>query len=300
MARALLIMNPAAARTTHPAVLAVDAALRQRGWLTELVATGGTGDARRLAEYGVAHGVDVVAVFGGDGTTMQAASALVGTEVALGLIPGGTGNVLAGNLRLPNSPIRAAEIIATGRPRPLDLGRVERPDGVHYFAVAAGAGIDARIMVETAAAQKRKWGIGAYIGTMVRVMPEIRSVPTLITVDGQEFTADASLVMVANCGEVIPPFFRLRSDTSPEDGLLDVVVARANSVWDSVMVLREVLRPRAEVRANQERLGYARGEVITVAPEVTLPVQLDGDGAGVTPFTARVVPRAIRVMLPAR
>ena len=66
-----------------------------------MLATAGPGDARRLAEYGVAQGVDVVAVFGGDGTTMQAAAALVGTEVALGVIPGGTGNLLAGNLRIP-------------------------------------------------------------------------------------------------------------------------------------------------------------------------------------------------------
>ena len=297
MARALLIMNPAAARTTHPAVRAVDAALRQRGWATEVLATGGAGDARRLAEYGVAHGVDVVAVFGGDGTTMQAAAALVGTDVMLGLIPGGTGNLLAGNLRLPNSPRRAAEIIASGHARRIDLGRVERPDGVHYFAVAAGAGMDARIMTETAAAEKRKWGIGAYISTLVRVMPEIRSVPHLITIDGQEYTADASVVLVANCGEVIPPFFRLRSDTAPDDGLLDVVVARANSVWDTVKVVREALRPRAERDADQECLGFARGREITVAPSVTLPVQLDGDGAGVTPFTARVVPGAIRVVV---
>lgn len=299
-ARALLITNPAAARTTHPAVRAVDGALRQRGWHTELLATGGSGDARRLAEYGVAEGVDVVAVFGGDGTVMQAAAALVGTEVGLGLIPGGTGNLLAGNLRLPNSPIRAAEIIARGYSRRIDLGRVERPGGDQVFAVAAGAGMDARVMTETGAAQKRRWGIGAYIGTLVRVLPEIRSVPHVITIDGREYTADATVVLVANCGEIIPPFFRLRSDTSPEDGLLDVVVARANSVWDSMKVVREALRPRAEVRADQERLGYARGAEITVAPVETLPVQLDGDGAGVTPFTARVIPRAIRVMLAAR
>lgn len=300
MARALLIMNPAAARTTHPAVLAVDDALRQRGWVTEVLATGGTGDARRLAEYGVARQVDVVAVFGGDGTTMQAAAALVGTDVMLGLIPGGTGNLLAGNLRLPNSPRRAAEIIAGGHARRIDLGEVGRPDGIHYFAVAAGAGMDARVMTETAAAEKRKWGIGAYISTLVRVMPEIRSVPHVVTIDGREYTADASMVLVANCGEIIPPFFRLRSDTTPDDGLLDVVVARANSVWDTVKVFREALRPRAEEHADQERLGFARGREITVTPSVTLPVQLDGDGAGVTPFTARVVPGAIRVVVPAR
>lgn len=300
MARALLIMNPAAARTSRASVLAAEQVLRQRGWRTEVLATGGAGDARRLAEYGVAQGVDVVGVFGGDGTTMQAAAGLVGTEVALGIIPGGTGNILAGNLRLPNSPIRAAEIIATGRARPLDLGRVERPDGVHYFAVAAGAGMDARVMTETLPGQKRRWGIGAYFATLIRVLPEIRSVPCLITVDGREFSAEAAMVLVSNCGELVPPFFRLRSDTSPDDGLLDVVVARANSVWDSVRVMREALRPRAEVAANADFLGFARGREITVTPSVTLPVQLDGDGQGVTPFTATVVPGAIRVMLPER
>ncbi len=293
-------MNPAAGRTTRGSAQAVEQVLRQHGWRTEVLATGGAGDARRLAEYGVAHGVDVVAVFGGDGTTMQAASALVGTGVALGLVPGGTGNILAGNLRLPNSPTRAAEIIARGRRRPLDLGRVERLDGVHYFAVVAGAGIDARIMNETASAQKRRWGIGAYVGTLVRVLPEIRSVPCVITVDGREFTAEAAAVLVSNCGEIIPPFFRVRSDTSPDDGLLEVTVVRANSVWDSVRVVREALRPRAEVDADQDLLGFARGREITVAPTEPLPVQLDGDGAGVTPFTATVVPGAIQVMLPER
>ena len=297
MARALLIMNPAAARTTPAAIQTAEAVLRRRGWQTEVVATGGAGDARRLAEYGIEQGVDVVGVFGGDGTTMQAASALVGTGVALALIPGGTGNILAGNLRLPKSPIRAAEIIANGHARKLDLGRVERPDGVHYFAVAAGAGMDARIMAETDAARKRRWGIGAYWGTLVRVLPEIRSVECVITVDGKPFSAEAAVVLVSNCGEVIPPFFRLRSDTSPDDGLLDVTVARANSVWESVRAFAEALRPRAEQSARSDLLGFARGEEIRVEPVETLPVQLDGDACGDTPFTARVVPGAIRIMV---
>ncbi|HEU4524908.1 MAG TPA: diacylglycerol kinase family protein, partial [Gemmatimonadales bacterium] len=101
MSRALLITNPAAARTQQRAVEAVMRVMRGAGWTAEVLATGGPGDARRIAEYGVSEGVDVVAVFGGDGTTMQAAAALVGTEVALGVIPGGTGNLLAGNLRIP-------------------------------------------------------------------------------------------------------------------------------------------------------------------------------------------------------
>src|SRR5512134_1650953 len=120
MARALLIMNPAAARTQPRAVEAVMRVMRSEGWNAEVLATGGPGDARSLAEYGVEQGVDVVAVFGGDGTTMQAAAALVGSEVALGVIPGGTGNLLAGNLRIPPSPARAAEVLVRGHARRFD------------------------------------------------------------------------------------------------------------------------------------------------------------------------------------
>jgi diacylglycerol kinase family enzyme len=128
--------------------------------------------------------VDVVAVFGGDGTTMQAAAALVGTEVSLGVIPGGTGNLLAGNLRIPSAPVRAARALVTATPRLFDLGRMERADGPHFFAVACGAGYDARVMAETASEQKRRWGMGAYVATTLRLMGELRSTPQIEGVDG--------------------------------------------------------------------------------------------------------------------
>ena len=161
MPRALVITNPAAARTREWKVAGVRAVLRRGGWDAEVLATGGPGDARTLAEYGVREGVDVVAVFGGDGTTMQAAAALVGTDIALGVIPGGTGNLLAGNLRIPASPVRAAEVIVRGKAKRFDLGRMERESGSQYFAVACGAGYDARVMAGTASAQKHKWKIAA-------------------------------------------------------------------------------------------------------------------------------------------
>src|SRR5690606_4360664 len=118
--------------------------IRRAGWSLDVLATGGPGDARRLAAEAVADGMDVVAVLGGDGTTMQAAAALVGSNTALGLLPGGTGNLLAGNLRLSPNPIKAANAMVRGIRQPLDLGRIMRPDGEHYFAVAAGTGADAR------------------------------------------------------------------------------------------------------------------------------------------------------------
>ncbi|MBA3260843.1 MAG: diacylglycerol kinase family lipid kinase [Gemmatimonadales bacterium] len=298
MIRALLITNPAAARTQARAVEAVMRTLRAGGWEAEVLATGGPGDAKRLAEYGVAQGVDVVAVFGGDGTTMQAAAALVGTEVSLGVIPGGTGNLLAGNLRIPASPERAARALVAARPRPFDLGRMERPSGVQYFAVACGAGYDARVMAGTLSEHKRRWGMAAYVATTLRLIGEIRSTAHVITIDGVEYDANAAMVLVANCGEVIPPFVRLRPGIRPDDGLLDVVVMRANSLGQSVRAVWDLLRDAPNPEGEDTFVGFATGREIRVETDPVQPVQLDGEPGGFTPFTASVVPGAIRIMVP--
>lgn len=299
MTRALLITNPAAARTDPLAVNAVMRTLKRAGWEAEVLATGGPGDARLLAAYGVTEGVDVVAVFGGDGTTMQAAAALVGTDVALGVIPGGTGNLLAGNLRIPASPARAARALVTAQPKRFDLGRMKRVSGDQYFAVACGAGYDARVMAGTLAVHKQRWGMAAYVATTFRLISEIRSTMHSITIDGVEYEANAAMVLVANCGEVIPPFVRLGPGITPDDGLLDVIVVRANSLSQSVQAVWELLRVTPGALGDAGYVGHARGREVRVETDPVQPVQLDGEPGGETPFTASVVPGAIKVMVPA-
>jgi len=296
--RALLIANPAAARTRHDAVATIMRTLHEAGWSAEVLATGGPGDARRLAEYGVAEKVDVVAVFGGDGTTMQAAAALVGTDVALGVLPGGTGNLLAGNLRIPTAPARAARALVTARPRLFDLGQMDRPAGPQYFAVACGAGYDARVMAETLSEHKQRWGMAAYVATTLRLISEVRSTAHVITIDGVEWDANAAMVLMANCGEVIPPFVRLGAGIRPDDGLLDVVVLRADSFGQSVRAVWDLLRVAQTGGSEDAFVGYARGREISVETSPVQPVQLDGEPGGFTPFTVRVVPAAIRIMVP--
>lgn len=295
MTRALVITNPAAARTQHADLQAVLREFASAGWRAEVLATGGPGDARRLAAYGVDEGVDVVAVFGGDGTAMQAAAALVGSPVPLGIIPGGTGNLLAGNLRIPASPVRAVRAIVRGTARPFDLGRVEREGETQYFAVACGAGIDAMVMASTTSSEKRRWGMAAYAASTIRLIGEIRSAEHRLVVDGREYEANAALVLVANCGEVIPPFIRLKSDIRPDDGLLDVIVIRADSVVESVQAVWDLL---LEGGQPDGLVGYARGSEILIESDPLRPVEIDGEVHGTTPIAVSVVPNAIRVMAP--
>lgn len=297
MARVLLITNPVAARTAEPKWQRVVRMLESAGWKTDVAVTAAPGHARELAGQAVAAGMDAVAVFGGDGTTMQAAAALVGTEIVLGLIPGGTGNLLAGNLRIPGDPLRATKLLIAGRRRVIDLGRVMLPDGEHYFGVACGAGIDARVMGETALADKRRWGIGAYMATTIRVLPDLRSTACVVTVDGKTLETQAALVLIMNCGEMIPPLVRVRPEISPQDGVLDLVTVAADSPWQGIRGLFRVILDgrRGEIRETPY-IKYARGAHFTVAAAEALPVQFDGDPVGTTPFTAVVVPHALTVI----
>lgn len=273
--------------------------LAREGWRVEIAVTTGHGDARELAAQAVAAGIDAVAVFGGDGTSMQAAAALMGTGVPLALIPGGTGNLLAGNLRIPSNPVRAARALVSGTRRVIDLGRVMLPDGEHFFGVACGAGVDAAVMGGTETANKRRWGIGAYFASTFRVLPGIKSSVCTITVDGTCFDVRAALVLIMNCGEMIPPVVRVRPEINPEDGILDLVAIAADTPWEGIRgLLRVVLDGRRPEIRETPYIRYARGTRFTVAPELPMPVQFDGDPVGQTPFTAEVVPGALTVMVP--
>ncbi|HLB38554.1 MAG TPA: diacylglycerol kinase family protein [Gemmatimonadales bacterium] len=296
MARVLLITNPAAARS-HPKVIrAVCDVLARRGLQVDVAGTTKPDDAGTLAHQGVLDGFEIIAVYGGDGTTMRAVRGIVGQPVMLGLIPGGTGNLLAGNLRVPRSPVQAAKLLALGRPRAIDLGRVERPDGIHYFAVNCGAGFDAELMAATSERAKRRWGIGAYVAEAWQRLGAVASYPHRIVVDDVPLETKAATVLVANCGEVIPRFVRLKADIAPDDGLLDVVVLSADGAVDGVGVFWRLLSGSAD---GDKRIEYARGHRVTIEATPARPVQLDGESAGATPVLAEVMPGAIRVLVPA-
>ncbi len=301
MARALLITNPVAARTTDRVLRKIEQVFVDAGWGIDVRVTTRHRDARIFAEEAVSSGVDVVAVFGGDGTSMQAAAALVGTDVPLGLLPGGTGNLLAANLGLPANPVRAAKVIIGGAPGRIDLGRLENLAGVRHFAVAAGAGIDARVMIETSAVMKRRWGTMAYVAKTLQLLPKVESRLFRVTVDGVSHELEAAMLLVANCAMLIPPVLSLGNHISPVDGLLDIVVVQARSMAGGVRAVWDLVRDAKGTFGQDVFIARRRGREVAV--EVVggvQPVQLDGDGGGETPFTIAVVPAALQVMQAAR
>lgn len=295
MRRILLIHNPVAARVRPKRLQAVIDVLRDEGCEVQLASTEGVGDAVNIAREGVERGVDVVAVYGGDGTMIQAVQGMIDYDVPIGLIPGGTGNLLAANLGLPRNPLQAARIVATGVPRTIDLGRLESANGVRYFAVASGAGFDAELMAGTEGTAKRKWGMAAYVARAFRILATLKPTRFRLEIDNQVHELEAATVMIANCGTILPPVLRLGADIAPDDGALDVVVLHANNVWQAVAAVVQLMRHRED----GERVQRFRGWSVRIEADRATPVQLDGEPNGRTPFEVAILPGGLKVMVSA-
>ncbi|HTR21259.1 MAG TPA: diacylglycerol kinase family protein [Gemmatimonadales bacterium] len=297
MTRALLITNPAAARTDARAVTAVRETLAGGGWHVEVAATMAPGDARRLAATARVEGFDAILCYGGDGTVMQAAAAVAGTPIPLGIVPGGTGNLLAGNLRLPRTPQGAARALLHAVPYTIDLGSVERADGVHYFAVCCGDGFDAALMARTHGAAKRRWRRAAYVAQALSALPHVMSHRHRVTIDGVAHELDAAMVLVCNCGELVPPFVRLHRDIWPNDGVFDVLAVRAEGTIQSLMAFVEILLAQGPGRVGQLWFGRGSQVQLEVLDGPAQPTQLDGEVVGETPLEARLLPHALTILV---
>ncbi len=298
MTRALLITNPFAARADARAVTAILKILGRGGWSVDLRTIKGPGDARRIAEESLGEGFDVLVSHGGDGTAMQVAAGIAGSGVALGVVPGGTGNVLAGNLSLPRTATGAARALLKARAHAIDLGIVQRSDGAHYFAVVAGTGFDAQLMAGTGRQEKKRWKLGAYIARAALTLPTVKSAPHRVTVDDTAHEIRSAMLLVMNCGKLPPAFMNLRETLVPDDGWLDIVALDADGAFQSVQAVLEMLL-RRNGTSKLKRVWWGRGRTVRV--EVTeggpRPVQLDGEVTGTTPFEARLLPRALAVLV---
>ncbi len=297
MTRALIITNPAAARVGEAYLLAAQRRLSAKGLRAEIARTTAAGDGERLARQAVADGFDVVIAHGGDGTAMDVAAALVGTGRPLGLLPAGTGNLLAGNLGVPRSWRAASDLILRGVPRTVDVGRLTSAAGSRIFAVACGAGFDAELMRSTAPRHKRLFGMFAYVATAVSLARAITRAHVRLETDGVVHEAEAALVLVANCGQLIPGILPLHTKVRPDDGVFDVAILDASSIPGAARLVWWMLLRRPHAVPG---ITFLRASSVRLTTEPALPVQADGEAAGLTPVSVAMLPLALRVLAPAR
>lgn len=321
--RALLIYNPRAGPIAVPHEMRdIKVYLEQHGWSATLQETHAPLEASELAREAAEQGADVVVAVGGDGTVNEVARGLVGTDTALGVLPVGTTNVWALQMRIPalnpvgmNSTLarltsdleeridhrvplshyrtvlrNAADVLLHGKTVSVDVGVAnERP-----FLLWCGVGLDAAVTESVPPKQKKALGPLAFVGMTLNKLRDYKSAAVTLTLDGTVRRVHTSLVVASNI-QLYGGFLPLGARAYVNDGKLDVCVFHGEGILD---YLQHVFKVAARTHVEDSEIDYYQARQVTVESSAPLPVHVDDEPFAVTPVSIGVLACALRVIVP--
>lgn len=291
MKKAVLIFNPKSGRQKvaqrMPTLLKL---LGEAGYEVKPEPTQGPLDATRIArEHAQEDDIDVAFAMGGDGTLREVSEGLLGSEVILGPLPEGTANVLAFELGLPRTSLRAAAAMKDAKPRTMDVGMA----GDVPFLMMASLGLETAIMANQNATLKRFFGpVGIAMGGLKRVFTYKYPPFELILEDGTH----ENVYFFAACN--IPFFggpFRIAPEARTDDGLLDLVTFHSRGALKTLGMAGGILLGSRHVRRRDVKVRRMRS--LTVVRTLHDGLQVDGDVLDISsPVKLRVEKQALRVL----
>jgi diacylglycerol kinase (ATP) len=295
--RCAVIVNPAKVTDWTTFRRHVEYQVKTRGWQRPLwLETTEEDPGRAMAHQAVKEGVDLVLGAGGDGTIRVVCSALAGTGIPFGLIPAGTGNLLARNLGIPLDEAAALDVAFNGLNKPIDLVKVTFDDQASdHFAVMAGIGLDAMIIQGTHPELKKAVGSAAYFLSAAQHAKHPALNTTIEMDDGPPMKRRAHVIVIGNVG-YLQANIQLIPDAKADDGLLDVVIASPRGLRDWVRLTTQVLIRRHRPDDQLDRLTGRRVKITVDHPD---RYQMDGDTVGeCTSLVAEVQPGALLLRVP--
>ena len=286
--RVHVIVNPASGKD-QPILKTLNSVFHSAGIDWDVYVTKAGGDARRLAAEAVQAGADAVAVYGGDGTVAEVAAGLFDSEMPLVILPGGTTNATARSLSVSVELAEAAKLLADPQAqlRVMDMLQV----GDQYFFGVVAMGIPGEVAVMADRGAKDRLGNLAYAWSAVKATVRAPNSNYTITLDGQQLHSHGVICLIQNqnagLGHLKPP-------VDAGDGLLDVMVFQDES-------LRTVAKAAGNVLLRNENLVplvHWQGREVTVVSEPAQAIQADGEVLPTGRVTVRVVPSAVRFVVP--
>ncbi|MDF1852068.1 MAG: diacylglycerol kinase family protein [Verrucomicrobiales bacterium] len=298
-----VVVNPAPSRRI-PLLAILNQAFREAGIAWDISITHGPGDGKRLAREAAEAGVEVVAVYGGDGTVMEVSAGLLGTNVPMLILGGGTGNLVASELRLPTQLEKACDLICKDRYRTkhIDVGMMgERP-----FLLRIGCGIEVGVVEEATRELKDQFGKWAYVFAGIKMLQEIPEADYRLVIDDEKvIEATGVACVVANAGTVGVGRLTLAPSVDVHDGLLDVFLLKKANIEGIVQLARKMMGLDRLWRSEEEQAVLDASKLIThwsvkkvsIETDPVLPIQVDGDVVASTPQEIQGRVGALRVVV---
>ncbi|MBN2392995.1 MAG: diacylglycerol kinase family lipid kinase [Anaerolineae bacterium] len=298
--KTLLIYNPTAGPWDMTRTLKRLAEYMYKcGWEMDLVQTAQPGDATRYAQCAVGDGLDIVLVAGGDGTINETVNGLAGASTALGIVPVGTGNILAHQLRMPLLSIATplyvrdvGEALCRSRLQRVDAGVINE----RYFICWAGLGLDAEITayMEPRPRIAKRLSTLPYIIAGFTVAAAFRGVRSRIVIEGCTFRTRALMALASNI-QLYAAFFNIAPHARMDDGLLDIFVFKGLGFS---YVLRHLMHLFSGRHQHDPKVMHALARTMTVQTIPTVAVHLDGDPYGDTPVTIGIETGKLALLAP--
>lgn len=252
-----------------------------------------TTSVKELAKQAVNEQSQILLVAGGDGTISQVISVIADSDITLGLLPLGTGNLLAINLGIPLNIEKSIEIIKAGHSKKIDLGEINGK----YFSLLAGCGFDVRIIGSTKQAAKKRFGFLAYIIRGFAEVFKTRNMAFQVSLDSRKpFKARASTIFIANTAKIFGDVLSLAPKASMTDGKLDLIIISSKGFFDYFALVFQMLV--GHHYKDKGHLKVYQAKSIEIKTNKKYFIQVDGDIASTTPISAKIRPQALKIFTP--
>lgn len=290
--KALVIANPIAGKG-RPVLSEskIVAMFRSHGLDCEVLFTSRAGDGKSIARKVAEHGYGPVVAAGGDGTVNEVANGLAGTRVPMGILPLGTVNVLARELKIPLELEGAVRTIAKGKPRDIDLGFTNG----RYFTLMAGFGFDAEVVGSVLQPVKDVIGASAYIFKGLEML--LKYEPSHVTLEMPEETyrAEAFLVIAANASTYTYNL-KISSHVSLSDGKMDILVFE-RPISDKIGFIHQVTDMLVNRHLQHKAIKYFCTTSVSIRSNPPIMAQIDGDAFGCTPLKLSIAPGVLPIII---
>jgi diacylglycerol kinase (ATP) len=248
---------------------------------------------RSIIQKAQSKGVDMVLAAGGDGTVSLVADAIVGTDLPLGILPLGTGNLLAKELKIPIRLDKALALVTSGDWRPFKIDAIEANG--HNYLMNVSAGLSSRVMKDTRSEEKQRFGVFAYLAHFFQQVLGLELQRFEITCDDEQSSSFmASEVVVTNGRTIALDPLEWADDIYINDGLLDLFIIRAANGFDILRFVISIFSKRTWRNPIIHHIPIDRS--CTISSSHPLPIQADGDAVGQTPIAIKVRRQAITIV----